>query len=776
MRTLMPTPRRRAAYLADTMADVRHLEGLSRSFDVVFISPRFLGDRATNQWPPRPPAVVERVGLGGGRLGFMARAAMWLRHHRRDVDVVYVLDNLTAALAANLGRVVGGPPVVLQVGRPTVEYTRCKAAVESRVRNLVRRWAATVLVAVNERRADGIGAVSDYCADQCRRHNSRVRSIPWYGVDVDAFAPRWSRLEARRDLELALDEPVVMLRSRIAPEKDPDTYLLAIALLRRQGRRVRAVYMGGEYRQLAARAAELGVEVIARQPADMDEIPKWYVAADVDVQTSHTEGLGVSPLEALACGTPVVVTNVGGLPEVVDGGRVGLLVERGDVEGLACAIARLLDDPQMAAAMAAEGRAWVRQRFSQEQAFADWVALGVEVAGERERSNRPVRVLFIDHEWRLSGGERDLVDLVRGFPKGAVEPHAALPVDGPLAEALRQLGVTVHLVPMADSLRRVSRWDLARRPITAVATVASVARASVALIRLARRLRPDVVHTNSMKAHLLAVPAAAAVRRPLVWHVRDILEEGWLRSFLAVVGRLAADRIVCISRAVGASFEGTPASRGVQVVHNGVRPVPPAAPEVEAFRASVGAGPDDVLVGIVGQLAWWKGHDVFLRAAATVAASVPTARFVVVGSCLFPENEAAYERELHSRATVLGLDDRLVWTGHVEPIEPVMAGLDVLVHASRLPEPFGRVMVEAMALGTPVVTTDIGAGPELVTPGAGAIVPPDDADALAAAIIRLAPTRAAAGRLASAARSAAAPFDISATAAATLEIYGSLRR
>src|SRR5207245_1897498 len=137
---------------------------------------------------------------------------------------------------------------------------------------------------------------------------------------------------------------------------------------------------------------------------------------------------------------------------------------------------------------------------------------------------------------------------------------------------------------------------------------------------------------------------------------------------------------------------------------------------------------------IVGQLAHWKGQDIFLDAAATLTDERSDVRFAVVGRCLFPQNEQRYVDGLHQQAATLGLADRLVWVEWADPIEPVMGALDVLVHASRLPEPFGRVIVEALAAGTPVVTSELGAGPELVTPQAGRIVPEGDPLALAAAV------------------------------------------
>lgn len=758
-------------YVADTMASIQMLEGLARSFDVTLLVPASLGERATTFWPPGGGVRVDRVVVPGGRMAFVLRAARWLRRNRRRFAVAVALDNLGAALAANAGHLVGGPPVVLQVGRPTLEYIRCRRGEQVWWRYLLRLGVARALVAFNERRAAAIGTVSEYVAEQCRRHNRNVTAIAWQGVDTERFAAVCDKREARRLLGLPLDRPVALWRSRVAAEKDPDTFLRAVAILRAGGRDVCAAYMGGEGDEMRRRARRAGVEVVGRNAASPEEIPLWYVAADVAVQTSHAEGLGLSGLEALACETPVVVSGVGGLPEVTGGGRFGVVVPAGDAEATAAGMARYLDDPDAARAAGRAGRAFVARCYSRDRAFAAWSAL---VAGAaRWLSGR--RVLFVDHQADLKGGgERDMVDLVDGLGAFPVEVHAALPAEGPLAQALRARGVEVHLVGMGEDLRRVSRWDLARRPWVGLRHAGAAGLAAVRLARLARRLRVDVVHSHSMKAHVLAAPAARVAGVPHVWHAKDILEDGWLRrAFTAMAGATAA-RVVCISHAVARPFAGTRAEPRVRVVHCGLRPPRASDEAAAAARRRFGVGPGDVLIGMVGHTAWWKGHDVFVEAAARVAGARPGVRFGVVAGCMFPENEGPYDAAVRQRVVELGLADRLRWLEEVDDMAATMAAFDVFVHASRLPEPFGRVVVEAMAQGTPVVGTSVGAGPELVSPAAGVLVEPGDPDALAQALVALVDDGGKRAAMGEAARREAARFDVAVAARAFAELYEEL--
>ena len=381
----------------------------------------------------------------------------------------------------------------------------------------------------------------------------------------------------------------------------------------------------------------------------------------------------------------------------------------------------------------------------------------------------PRRVLFIDHETRLSGGQQDLVDLIGALDPSLVEAHVAIPGEGPLAEALRARGAMVHHLSMPARVRSLSRYHLMRRPHLAVAHLWGMARASVSIWRLIGRARPGVVHTNSMKAHLLAAAPARLRRVPLVMHVRDILAAGWLRRVLVGVAGRYARRVVCLSEVTARQFDATRAGSKTVVVHNGIALERFARAPEPQVRAALGAPNGQVLVGMVGQIARWKGQDVFVEAAALLAERNARARFAIVGECLFPVNEAAFDAQVRARSRAL--DGRLTWTGWTDDVGAAMAAFDVLVHASREPEPFGRVLVEAMAAGTPVVTTTIGAGPEIVPPEAGRLVPPGDAAALAAALEELLGDEQERRRCGRNARRAAARFAIERTARAIERIY-----
>jgi len=144
------------------------------------------------------------------------------------------------------------------------------------------------------------------------------------------------------------------------------------------------------------------------------------------------------------------------------------------------------------------------------------------------------------------------------------------------------------------------------------------------------------------------------------------------------------------------------------------------------------------LFGVFGRLQHWKGQDVFVEAAAEAARLRPAARFVVVGGSVFGL-EPEFAERLRRRAPELGLGGRLVFAGFRNDVPRLMAACDVVCHTTRVAEPFGMVVIEAMDLGRPVIATAGGGPSEVITSDEnGILVPPDDTGALAREMVRLA--------------------------------------
>jgi glycosyltransferase involved in cell wall biosynthesis len=257
------------------------------------------------------------------------------------------------------------------------------------------------------------------------------------------------------------------------------------------------------------------------------------------------------------------------------------------------------------------------------------------------------------------------------------------------------------------------------------------------------RIRPAVVHSNGIKTHL----AAAAVRpkSKLVWHVHDFLSTRPLTARLLRLTGRRVNGVVAVSDAVAADARRLLRKRPVVTVPNAID-LDAFAPTVAAANLDhlAGAEPDAgriVRVGLVATFATWKGHEVFLDAAARLAAGRPELplRFYIIGGQIYQTRAQWSVEKLRRLADSHGLMDQVRFV----PFQPNPAGaytaLDVVVHASKRPEPFGLTIAEAMACGRPVVVSRAGGAAELFTEGHDALgVPPGDATALAAAIERLA--------------------------------------
>ena len=338
----------------------------------------------------------------------------------------------------------------------------------------------------------------------------------------------------------------------------------------------------------------------------------------------------------------------------------------------------------------------------------------------------PPRVVFVSHTGTMSGAEMVLCDAVVPW-RGAT---AFLFEDGPLGQALRERGLALVRAPRGAGLSALSRDGSLWRAIPLAGRLAATV---LALARCARG--HDVVYANSQKAFVLSALAAILVRRPLVWHLHDILDPAHFgaaqRGLQVRLANARATRVVVPSTAAADAFV---ASGGrpdlVEVVPNGLDLVDvPGDPA--ALRRDLGL-PDGPLVGVFSRLAPWKGQHVVLDA----LARCPGTACLVAGTALFGED--AYAENLRTRAAELGLSDRVHFLGQRGDVPRLMRAVDVVVHPSTAPEPFGRTLVEAMLVGTPVIATDTGAAAEILDRGAaGTLVPPGDAAALAAAIARV---------------------------------------
>lgn len=338
------------------------------------------------------------------------------------------------------------------------------------------------------------------------------------------------------------------------------------------------------------------------------------------------------------------------------------------------------------------------------------------------------KILFLDQSGKLGGAELCLLDIAASFADSC---QTILFEDGPFVELLQQAGVCTTVISLggAGNFRKSGGVISALRSFPGfMRTVAKVAD---------RAKSCDVIYANTTKAAIIAAPAARIAKVPLVVHLHDIVSE----KHFGRLGRMALVRSVNQASVVIANSMSTQdafVKAGGNVTHiitipNGFQPrkfADIAELHRQEIRSSLGVG-GHFTVGVFGRIAEWKGQHVLLEA----LRQLPDVHVVVVGDALFTEADKTYAKHLHDLAAAPGLAGRVHFTGFREDVPLLIHAMDAVVHTSVAPEPFGRVIVEAMLCGKPVVATNAGGPGEILEDGvSGLLVTPSDSAALARAI------------------------------------------
>ncbi|HEY7203374.1 MAG TPA: glycosyltransferase family 4 protein [Methylomirabilota bacterium] len=360
------------------------------------------------------------------------------------------------------------------------------------------------------------------------------------------------------------------------------------------------------------------------------------------------------------------------------------------------------------------------------------------------------KVLFIENSIGLSGSTMSLCTLLAEIDRSRYAPRVVLSLPNQQEYLAQAVGPSIPtaVLPWRNSLKstpwirdllgRTSDYPrLARRVVTGSVAALDVPAVILPyvrrLYRIARRWNIDLIHHNN-GLDVRAVLLARWLGVPLIAYQRGT---EWNSPTVRYISRFV-DAYVANSTAT----KGVLLGLGVPSERIGVI-YPPIDmerfhPKVDASRqrSEFGLGPDDVTFGIPGTLLKWKGHDVFLKAAKVVLGAVPRAKAFVIGEV--PDGSTEYRDELIALARELGIGARTVFTGFRRDIPELIQLLDVVVHASVKPEPFGRVIAEGMAMGKPVVAAMNGGPLEIIREGeTGFLVPPGDAEKLAHRIIEL---------------------------------------
>jgi glycosyltransferase involved in cell wall biosynthesis len=337
-----------------------------------------------------------------------------------------------------------------------------------------------------------------------------------------------------------------------------------------------------------------------------------------------------------------------------------------------------------------------------------------------------MNVLFLDQSGKLGGAELSLTDLASAFgPSSSV----ALFQDGPFRERLEAAGVNVQVLKnrSIDNRKESGFWQGLRSVMRSLPLIREIAH---------HAKNYDLIYANTQKAFIFGALAGFIAKRPVVYHLRDILSTDHFSQININVAVLMANHwsrlVIANSKATAQSFiqsGGNPDL--VKVVYNGFDPEIYQATTIDRSRLRNELKLEDkFVIGQFSRLSPWKGQHILLDALAQCPESVVG---LLVGDALFGEDD--YVQQIKQQVQDLGLTDRVYFLGFRSDIPALMAACDVVAHTSISPEPFGRVIVEGMLCEKPVIAAAAGGAAELITHGeTGWSIAPGDATALATTI------------------------------------------
>jgi glycosyltransferase involved in cell wall biosynthesis len=357
-----------------------------------------------------------------------------------------------------------------------------------------------------------------------------------------------------------------------------------------------------------------------------------------------------------------------------------------------------------------------------------------------------MKIAFLNVSGQMGGAETSLVELLAAVR--AAEPAWKLVLlvgeDGPLRSWVERIGVEVRVVPFPRTLSRLGDAGSGRS-----SAVVGLLKASFAIAAYLWKLRlaigaekPNIIHATGFKMQVLSVWAGGR-GIPVVWHIHDyVRSRPLMRRLLALHERGCAMAIVN-SHSVGNDLRAVCREVKIATIYNAIDldrfSSNGLTVDLDALCGLSPAMPGVARVGLVATFARWKGHSVFLRALAKALAVGSPIRGYVIGGPIYQTQGSQHSLgELKAEAALLGLEDRVGFTGFIEDSATAMRALDIVVHASTEAEPFGMVIIEAMACCKPVIASRAGGTREIFADEVDALShEPGDADMLSQQIARL---------------------------------------
>lgn len=335
------------------------------------------------------------------------------------------------------------------------------------------------------------------------------------------------------------------------------------------------------------------------------------------------------------------------------------------------------------------------------------------------------------------GAEESLFLLIKNLDKTKFKPIVVYPLTKKTPDAeekYKKLGINLIFASMNVLGRSASFIEVVENILNFIPSL-------IKLIFIIKKEKINIVYTNSSQVVTSGISAKICNVKS-IYHIRQlIVKPKILRKILAKMIDMISDKIICISTPVAHMFweKGISKEKAI-VIFNGVN-LERFTIDIDRYKIRKEFGiENEKVIGIVGRLDPRKGHIFFINSIPNILEKFPNSKFMVIGD-IDNYKFLWYKKSLMELIEKLNIKDKVIFTGFRADMPEVISSLDCLVLASsreKSPEPFGRVLIEAMAVGTPVVATDNGGAVDIILDAiTGFLILPKDSSAISKAVISI---------------------------------------
>ncbi len=581
-------------------------------------------------------------------------------------------------------------------------------------------------------RSDCIIAVSDAVNKMLVRNGCSAQKTKTIYCGVFDEQKKYSinsTAHLRNKFEVPQNYKIIGQIGQIIPRKGLEYFIQMAAAIKKQQVKVKFMIIGEappEYQEYEKEVKNIvvanGLEADVIFTGFTDKVDEFIDLLDIVVLASIAEGLPFSVVEAQLREKPVVATAVGGISEIIENGKTGLLVPPSDHESLTKAVFDLIANEDKAKKIGLNGRKTVLDKFS-------FYAHGHSIAklfSSLTRINNERRILFFESSSGYGGSASALVNLINNLNRQKYLPVVAYTNAGTQLKMIKEF----RLIKI-DGYVEPERMSSIQYALDFILILLPEA---LKLFLIIKKGNIKILHNNTNV--LLGIPAIISAKLagiPIVCHVRETREITKREKYFAKL----VDKFVVLNKVALEIYKQHVPERKISLIYDGVNMnASKVTNRKNNLKRDFNLNGSPV-VGLIGRIVEGKGQGEFIRVAQEVTKIKPEVKFLIVGEAKGGTNN--YYRKINDLVKKEKLVNNVIFTGWRTDIREVISELDIVILASTtFPEGLPNVVIEASALGKPVVVTDIPGPPEIIEDGkTGFIVPPADIKAMSDKIIYL---------------------------------------